>query len=167
MLLATLVAFAAWWRFVRDEPGAAALLAVAASPILAIGAFTFTQPVMQSLRLSPRLAETARALDCPHPAVGTLGYREPSLVFLAGTELRMFAGAGEAAEFLKGGGCRLAFVEGSVRRPLPAGGRPRRDPPGASRAALRLQFQRRARARDWRICGTPMIEGRRPPTRRR
>ncbi|MFL5118202.1 MAG: ArnT family glycosyltransferase, partial [Microvirga sp.] len=111
MLLATLVAFAAWWRFVRDEPGAAALLAVAASPILAIGAFTFTQPVMQSLRLSPHLAETARALDCPHPAVGTLGYREPSLVFLAGTELRMFAGAGEAAEFLKGGGCRLAFVE--------------------------------------------------------
>jgi 4-amino-4-deoxy-L-arabinose transferase-like glycosyltransferase len=112
MLLATLLAVAAWWRFVRDEPGAAALLAVAASPILMVGVFSFTQPVMQSLRLSPRLAETARALDCPHPAVGTLGYREPSLVFLAGTELRMFAGASDAAEFLKGGGCRLAFVEG-------------------------------------------------------
>jgi 4-amino-4-deoxy-L-arabinose transferase-like glycosyltransferase len=111
MLLAAGIAIAAWWRFVRDEPGAAALLAVAASPILAVGAFSFTQPVMQSLRLSPRLAETARALDCANPGVGTLGYREPSLVFLVGTDLRMFEGPRSAAEFLKGGDCRMVFVE--------------------------------------------------------
>ena len=167
MLLATLVAFAAWWRFVRDEPGAAALLAVAASPILMVGVFSFTQPVMQSLRLSPRLAETARALDCPNPAVGTLGYREPSLVFLAGTELRMFAGAERRGRVPQRRRLSPRLRRGSLRRPLPAGDRPGRDPPGASRAALRLQFQRRAPARDWRICGAPVIEGRRPPTRRR
>ncbi|HEX8166866.1 MAG TPA: glycosyltransferase family 39 protein [Beijerinckiaceae bacterium] len=112
LLLATLIAVEAWRRFVRDEPAASALLAVAAAPVLAIGAFTFTQPVMPSLRLSPRLAETARALDCPGRAVGTLGYREPSLVFLTGTDLRMLEGPRQAAEFLKAGTCRVAFVEG-------------------------------------------------------
>jgi 4-amino-4-deoxy-L-arabinose transferase-like glycosyltransferase len=112
LLLATLVAVEAWRRFVRDEPGAAALLAVAAAPVLALGAFTFTQPAMPSLQLSPRLAATARALGCPNPAVATLGYREPSLVFLAGTDLRMLDGPRSAAAFLKEGTCRIAFVEG-------------------------------------------------------
>jgi 4-amino-4-deoxy-L-arabinose transferase-like glycosyltransferase len=112
LLLSTLVAAQAWRRFVRDEVGAAALLAVAAAPVLAAGAFALVQPVMPSLRLSPRLASTARALDCPNRAVGTLGYREPSLVFLTGTDLHMLPGPREAAEFLKGGTCRIAFVEG-------------------------------------------------------
>jgi 4-amino-4-deoxy-L-arabinose transferase-like glycosyltransferase len=109
--LATAVAVAVWWRFLRDEPGAAALLAVAASPLLALGAFTFTQPVLQSLQISPRLAAVARSLDCQNPSVGTLGYREPSLVFLAGTDIIMLESPSHAAAFLKAGDCRMAFVD--------------------------------------------------------
>ena len=43
--------------------------------------------------------------------VATLGYREPSLVFLVGTGLDMLESGAEAAAFLAGGPCRLAFVE--------------------------------------------------------
>jgi 4-amino-4-deoxy-L-arabinose transferase-like glycosyltransferase len=111
LALATLVALAAWWRFLRDEPGAAALLAVAAAPILALGVFAFTNPVLQSLQLSPRLAAVARSLDCPDRGIGTYGYREPSLVFLAGTDLAMPASPGDAAAFLKAGDCRMLFVD--------------------------------------------------------
>ena len=38
------------------------------------------------------------------------GYNEPSLVFLTGTSLRMINGA-EAAKFLEGRTCRIAFVD--------------------------------------------------------
>jgi 4-amino-4-deoxy-L-arabinose transferase-like glycosyltransferase len=111
MALATLVALAAWWRFLRDEPGAAALLGIAASPILALGIFAFTNPVLQSIQLSPRLAAVTRSLDCPDRWIGTFGYREPSLVFLVGTDLAMPASPGEAAAFLKAGTCRMLFVD--------------------------------------------------------
>ena len=43
--------------------------------------------------------------------VATLGYREPSLVFLVGTRLEMLESGPEAAAFLAGGRCRVAFVE--------------------------------------------------------
>ena len=41
----------------------------------------------------------------------TLGYREPSLVFLTGTNLAMAASGQQAADFLGQPGCRVAFVE--------------------------------------------------------
>ena len=43
------------------------------------------------------------------------GYEEPSLVFLAGTATR-FTNADGAADFLRGGGCRFAFVEARQER---------------------------------------------------
>ena len=43
------------------------------------------------------------------------GYQEPSLVFLAGTATRLTDPPG-AADFLRGGGCRFAFIEGRVER---------------------------------------------------
>jgi hypothetical protein len=101
----------AWRIFVKGEVGRAAVTAIAASAVLSIGVFGLTAPVLRSLKLSPRLAEVARMLDCPDPAVGTLGYREPSLVFLVGTDLQMLPDGRGAAEFLKGGTCRLVFVE--------------------------------------------------------
>jgi hypothetical protein len=39
-----------------------------------------------------------------------VGYQEPSLVFLAGTDTRLTDSVG-AAEFLRGGECRFAFIE--------------------------------------------------------
>jgi hypothetical protein len=46
------------------------------------------------------------------PAFATVGYREPSLVFLTRTDILM-AEPAEAAAFLEraGPGCRIAFVE--------------------------------------------------------
>jgi 4-amino-4-deoxy-L-arabinose transferase-like glycosyltransferase len=111
LLAACVLAGLAWRIFVKGEVGRAAVTAIAASAVLSIGVFGLTAPVLRSLKLSPRLAEVARMLDCPDPAVGTLGYREPSLVFLVGTDLQMLPDGRGAAEFLKGGTCRLVFVE--------------------------------------------------------
>jgi len=89
----------------------AGLAGAAASAVLAVGIFGFAQLDLRSLKLSPRLAEIARAMPCEAPRVATLGYREPSLVFLIGTDLEMLESGAEAAAFLNGGTCRLAFVE--------------------------------------------------------
>ena len=50
-------------------------------------------------------------MPCESPQVATLGYREPSLVFLTGTNLDMVETGAEAAAFLRSGGCRVVFVE--------------------------------------------------------
>ncbi|HRJ69780.1 MAG TPA: glycosyl transferase, partial [Beijerinckiaceae bacterium] len=52
------------------------------------------------------------AVGCDKPALASAGYREPSLVFLTRTDLRLVMGA-EAANILAqdGPGCRIAFVE--------------------------------------------------------
>ena len=58
-------------------------------------------------RRSPAFCATAAVRE---PVAAAAGYHEPSLVFLAGTATRLTDGAG-AAEFLRGGECRFAFVE--------------------------------------------------------
>nr|WP_047576222.1 glycosyltransferase family 39 protein [Methylobacterium sp. ZNC0032] len=84
---------------------------VAASLLLTIAVYPFAIESLRSLKLSPRLAEAARSVGCADPAVLTLGYREPSLVFLTGTKLAMAASGSDAAAFLNQPGCRVAFVE--------------------------------------------------------
>jgi 4-amino-4-deoxy-L-arabinose transferase-like glycosyltransferase len=111
LVLTSALAFYAWRRFVAGDVSTAALAAVIASPILALGVFGFAQNDLQSLKISPRLAEAARTLSCDTPEIATLGYREPSLVFLVGTKLEMVETGPEAARFLKGGPCRMVFVE--------------------------------------------------------
>jgi 4-amino-4-deoxy-L-arabinose transferase-like glycosyltransferase len=110
LLAATVVAFLAWRLFAEGQVTRAVLVAVAASPLVALGVFGFAQADLRSLKLSPRLAEVARAMPC-EAQVATLGYREPSLVFLVGTRLDMLESGPEAASFLADGGCRLVFVE--------------------------------------------------------
>jgi hypothetical protein len=61
------------------------------------------------------LARFLRESGCAQPAAAAVGYHEPSLVFLAGTATRLTDTAG-AAEFLRGGECRFAFVEGRQER---------------------------------------------------
>ena len=51
-----------------------------------------------------------RTSGCAHPLARSAGFDEPSLVFLAGTETRLTNGPG-AADFLRAGNCRFAFVE--------------------------------------------------------
>jgi 4-amino-4-deoxy-L-arabinose transferase-like glycosyltransferase len=111
MLAATTVAFLAWRAFIKGSVIRAALLAVAASPLLVTGVFGFAQGDLRSLKLSPRLADAVKAMPCPAPRVATLGYREPSLVFLTQTGLDMVETGEQAAAFLKANTCAIAFVE--------------------------------------------------------
>jgi 4-amino-4-deoxy-L-arabinose transferase-like glycosyltransferase len=92
---------------------------VLASLFLTVAMYPFAIESLRSLKLSPRLAEAARAA-CADPAVITLGYREPSLVFLAGTDLAMAADGAQAAAFLNQPGCRVAFVERRYAREFEA-----------------------------------------------
>ena len=55
-----------------------------------------------------------RSVGCTDPAVITVGYREPSLVFLVGTDLAMGYDGVAAAAFLREPGCRVALIEQRV-----------------------------------------------------
>ena len=56
------------------------------------------------------MVETA---GCTHPIAASVGYDEPSLVFLLGTETKLTDPFG-AVDFLKPGGCRVAFVDSQL-----------------------------------------------------
>jgi hypothetical protein len=72
--------------FRRQDLEGALWRCVLASLILTASVYPFAIESLRSLKLSPRLAQAAQAI-CADPAVMTLGYREPSLVFLTGTNL--------------------------------------------------------------------------------
>ncbi|GGC71197.1 ArnT family glycosyltransferase [Chelatococcus reniformis] len=109
LALSTALAAAAWLAFRADGPWRAALLSIAAAAIFAVGLFGTAQRLLTALKLSPRLAAAVHGVPCPAPQTVTAGYREPSLVFLVGTDLAMADGAG-AADFLAHEGCRVALV---------------------------------------------------------
>ncbi len=113
-LVISILAMLSLWHGAA-RPGIA--LACLASLSLHTGAFRFGAPALDAIRLSPRLAEAAAGANCPDARYVTQGYREPSLVFLTRTDLAMTAGSG-AAEFLKGPGCRIAFVEKRQEAPF-------------------------------------------------
>jgi 4-amino-4-deoxy-L-arabinose transferase-like glycosyltransferase len=73
-----------------------------------------TSGPFEQWRMSPRLADAARqalsSQQCARFSAVTVGFNEPSLVFLTGTDLLMTGGE-EAARFMQGGPCRVAFVD--------------------------------------------------------
>jgi 4-amino-4-deoxy-L-arabinose transferase-like glycosyltransferase len=111
VFVSVMVALFAWYLFLRRAAIAAALMGVAAAMVLSAGVFGFFQPLLRSLQISDRLVETVEAIDCPASRIATLGYREPSLVFLVGTQLSILDSGAEAVAFLSGEGCRVALVE--------------------------------------------------------
>jgi 4-amino-4-deoxy-L-arabinose transferase-like glycosyltransferase len=111
LLIACALAALAWAAFARGAGEGALVLGVAASVLLSGAVFGLTQPVLQSLKVSPRLAAIRDALPCAEARVASLGLREPSLVFTIGTDLAMLNSGAEAAAFLREGGCRLVLVE--------------------------------------------------------
>ena len=113
LIVAAAVGVSAAVTLVRaEQPIRAFALALLASLALVIAAYPFGLPKLSAFNLSPRLAAAAKASGCVDPAYATVGYREPSLVFLTDTALLMTDGAGAAAFFDKEGvGCRIAFVE--------------------------------------------------------
>jgi 4-amino-4-deoxy-L-arabinose transferase-like glycosyltransferase len=112
---AAVLGFLAWRLYQADGAEHALLRAVAAAILTAIAIFGLIIPSLGQLFPSPALARILRESGCAHPEAATVGYQEPSLVFLAGTATRLADTAG-AAEFLRGGECRFAFVEAREER---------------------------------------------------
>ncbi|WP_375408702.1 ArnT family glycosyltransferase, partial [uncultured Methylobacterium sp.] len=99
---ACLAAFLSALALMRGLHERALALGVLASVLLLPGVFGLSQPALAALKVSPRLAAIRDGLPC-RPAVASLGYREPSLVFLIGTDLTMLNTGAEARDFLKAG----------------------------------------------------------------
>ncbi len=83
-------------------------------------------PGARALWLSPAMAEAVAVYaPCPNPIVATVGYHEPSAVFLIGADLHL-ASAARAAELADLEDCVLVFVDernevrflAEVERPL-------------------------------------------------
>jgi hypothetical protein len=92
------------------------LRAVAATILLTFALFGLVVPVLSHAFPSAALAKQIReAAGCANPVVASVGYHEPSLVFLLGTATRLTDVAG-VVEFLGGGECRFALVESRYER---------------------------------------------------
>jgi 4-amino-4-deoxy-L-arabinose transferase-like glycosyltransferase len=113
------VAALAWLAFARGPAEGAAeralVLGVLAACLLGPGVLGLAQLSLPALKVSPRLAALRDRMPCANPQVASLGYREPSLVFLIGTNLDLPPDGSAARQFLEGGGCRLLFVEARDR----------------------------------------------------
>lgn len=71
-------------------------------------------PSMERIWLAPRIAEAFQdAAPCPDSRLVSSGFREPSLVFLAGTETLLSSAGGAAKLLLEDRRCRLALVDES------------------------------------------------------
>lgn len=88
--------------------------AVGASVLIVGSSWAFTMPSLAPIWLSPRLeAAVARVANCPEPEVASAGFREPSYVFLQGTQTRLVDAPGAADHLAAAGAdeCRVAAVE--------------------------------------------------------
>jgi 4-amino-4-deoxy-L-arabinose transferase-like glycosyltransferase len=116
LVAAIILALFAWWLFAVDGAETALMRAVAATILFSFGLFGMTLSSLPRLFPAQELSKFVRfTAACDDPQVATAGYHEPSLVFLTGTSLRHTTGEG-AADFLKEGGCRFAFVESRQER---------------------------------------------------
>jgi 4-amino-4-deoxy-L-arabinose transferase-like glycosyltransferase len=105
----------AWQLYDDDGAERAFMRATAASILMAIGLYAVIVPSLTPAFPSVVLAQALRDATCEHPAAASVGYEEPSLVFLAGTKTR-FTDAAGAADFLREGSCRFAFIEARQER---------------------------------------------------
>jgi 4-amino-4-deoxy-L-arabinose transferase-like glycosyltransferase len=105
----------AWRLYPTDGAERSLLRAMVASILLGIAVYGVVIPALQPAFPSSALARILREADCGKPLVAAAGYHEPSLVFLVGTDIRLTS-ASEAADFLRGGGCRFALIESRSER---------------------------------------------------
>ena len=147
LVISSLLALWAWWLFVKNRMVPTLWASFVSAAFLAIGVFGFAQLDLRSLKLSDRLAEVARNVPCENPQVATLGYREPSLVFLTGTNLDMLETGAEAAAFLRQGGCRVVFVERRFEGEFRAENERLRPAARALDPGSGIQYQQRAAGR--------------------
>jgi 4-amino-4-deoxy-L-arabinose transferase-like glycosyltransferase len=100
----------AWQLYEDDGAERAFLRATAAAVFMAFGIYAVVVPSLEPAFPSVELAQVLRDSRCEHPLAASAGFEEPSLVFLAGTATH-FTDATGAADFLRQGDCRFAFVE--------------------------------------------------------
>ncbi len=85
--------------------------AVLATLVLFTAAYGFVLPGLKTVWLSPRLATAyPAAAACPEPTLVTVGFNEPSLVFLTATGTRLL-GPERAVEALRTLPCAVASVD--------------------------------------------------------
>jgi 4-amino-4-deoxy-L-arabinose transferase-like glycosyltransferase len=113
--LAIVCGLFAWLLFEPDGAELSFVRVTAGAVLLAIGVFSITLPWLRPAFPSVALANVLRASNCAHPVAASTGYEEPSLVFLAGTETRLTDASG-AADFLRQGACRFAFIDARQER---------------------------------------------------
>jgi 4-amino-4-deoxy-L-arabinose transferase-like glycosyltransferase len=100
----------AWQLYDQEGAERAFTRAVEGAVLMAIGIYAIVVPSLEAAFPSVALAEILHAAPCAAPLAASAGYEEPSLVFLAGTKTLLTDAAG-AADFLRQGGCRFAFIE--------------------------------------------------------
>jgi 4-amino-4-deoxy-L-arabinose transferase-like glycosyltransferase len=105
----------AWQLYDADGALVSSVRAAGASILLLGALLGLIVPALSAVFPSTILADVTRESGCREPLAASAGYEEPSLVFLVGTSTRLTDGAG-AAEFLHGGDCRVAFIEGHHER---------------------------------------------------
>ena len=105
----------AWQLYEEDGAERAFVRATATSVLMAFGLYAVIVPSLKPAFPSVALAQVLHDSGCRHPVVASTGYQEPSLVFLAGTDT-LFTDADGAADFLRGGSCRFAFVDAPQAR---------------------------------------------------
>jgi 4-amino-4-deoxy-L-arabinose transferase-like glycosyltransferase len=100
----------AWWLYESDGAERSFMRAAVASILIAGTLYGLIFPSMTSMFPSVMLAQVQREAECPDPVAASAGYHEPSLVFLAGTQT-LLADGSDAADFLRQGTCRFAFID--------------------------------------------------------
>jgi 4-amino-4-deoxy-L-arabinose transferase-like glycosyltransferase len=105
----------AWQLYAEDGAERSFMRATAAAVLMAFGNYGVVVPSLDPGFPSVALAQVLHDSHCPNPVAASVGYEEPSLVFLAGTKTH-FTDAAGAADFLMGGACRFAFVDAKQER---------------------------------------------------
>jgi 4-amino-4-deoxy-L-arabinose transferase-like glycosyltransferase len=105
----------AWRLYAVDGAERSLLRALAAAILGVVGIYGIVLPSLTPAFPSVALANVIRGASCPYPIAASVGYQEPSLVFLAGTATRL-TDPSSAADFLRQGGCRLAFIDAEDQR---------------------------------------------------
>jgi 4-amino-4-deoxy-L-arabinose transferase-like glycosyltransferase len=112
---AAVLGLLAWRLYESDGAERSLLRAAAAYVLLAFAFYAVMFPSLPQLFPSASLARIVKQSGCPQPLASAAGYHEPSLVFLVGTSVKLTDGSG-AADFLRGGECRFAFIEARHER---------------------------------------------------
>lgn len=97
-LAAVSLVVAVWWHLLKRHFLNALISALALGMVTQVSLVTLIGPRLSDLWVSEAVARRIDAV-APGAAVAAVGYHEPSLVFLTGTETRLTSGAG-AATFL-------------------------------------------------------------------